>query len=143
MKLGAKLMLFFLVIGFALPVGGVETTVWQIADFKDFLQGRLNGVSISKDGTLGLAPEAKVIFNPEEALALSLVADSRRTLYIGTGHQGKVLRVAPDGKSSLFFTAQEPDIFALAVGPEVDLYVGLAPDGKIYGCTREGKPSDF
>jgi sugar lactone lactonase YvrE len=143
MKLGAKLMLFFLVIGFALPVGGVETTVWQIADFKDFLQGRLNGVSISKDGTLGLAPEAKVIFNPEEALALSLVADSRRNLYIGTGHQGKVFRVAPDGKSSLFFTAQEPDIFALAVGPKGDLYVGSSPEGKIYRVTPEGKSSVF
>ncbi|HVB29382.1 MAG TPA: two-component regulator propeller domain-containing protein [Terriglobia bacterium] len=143
MKLGAKLLLFFLVIGFALPVGGVETTVWQIADFKDFLQGRLNGVSISKDGTLGLAPEAKVIFNPDEALALSLAADSHRNLYIGTGHQGKVYRVAADGKSSLFFTAQEPDIFALAADPQGNLYVGSSPEGKIYRVTPEGKSSVF
>ena len=145
MKLGAKLLLLFLVIGFTfpLPVGGVETTVWQVADFQEFLQGRLHGVSISKDGALRLAPDAKVVFNPEEALALSLAADAHRNLFIGTGHQGKVFRVAPDGKASLFFTAPEPDIFALAVGPQGDLYVGSSPEGKIYRVTPDGKSSVF
>ncbi len=145
MKFGAKLLLVLLAIGilFPRPMAGVETTVWQVADFKEFLQGRLNSVSISKNGALGLAPEAKVIFNPQEALALSLVADAHRNLYFGTGHQGKVFRVTPDGKDSLFFTAQEPDIFALAVGPKGDLYVGSSPEGKVYRVTPEGKSSVF
>ena len=143
MKLGSKLLLLILLIGFVLPAGSVETTVWQVADFKEFLEGRLQGVSISKDGALGLAPEVKEIFNPEEALAYSLVADARRNLYLGTGHQGKVFRVTPEGKSSLFFTAQEPDIFALAAGPKGDLYVGSSPEGKVYRVTPDGKSSVF
>ncbi|HUZ45921.1 MAG TPA: hypothetical protein VMW54_04725 [Terriglobia bacterium] len=145
MKLCARLLLLSLLIGFVSPlvIEGVETTVWQIADFKDFLEGRLNGVSISKDGTLALAPEAKVVFNPEEPLALSLVADSHHNLYIGTGHQGKVFRVTPGGKASLFFTAPEPDVFALAVGPDGDLYVGSSPSGKIYRVAPGGKSSVF
>ena len=145
MKLCARLLLLSLVIGFVFPlvIEGVETTVWQIADFKDFLEGRLNGVSISKDGTLALAPETKVVFNPQEALALSLVADSHHNLYIGTGHQGKVFRVTPGGKASLFFAAPEPDVFALAVGPDGDLYVGSSPSGKIYRVTPGGKSSVF
>lgn len=138
-----KLLLLILLVGFALPAGSVETTVWQAADFKEFLEGRLNGVSISKDGALSLAPRVKQIFNPQEPLAYSLAADARRNLYLGTGHQGKVFRVSATGKSSLFFTAPEPDIFALAVGPKDDLYVGSSPEGKVYRVNPEGKSSVF
>jgi sugar lactone lactonase YvrE len=145
MKFVAKIFFLFLAIAVAapLPMTGVETSNWQVSDFKEFMQGRLTGISISKDGELGLAPQARMVFNPDEALALSLVADRQHNLYLGTGHQGKVFRVTPTGKSSLFFTAQEPDVFALAVGPDGDLYVGSSPDGKIYRVTPEGKSSVF
>lgn len=145
MKPVKKLFLLFLAIAFLapFPLSGVETSIWQVSEFKEFLKGRLTGISISKDGELSLAPQAKTIFNPEQALALSLVADRGHNLYIGTGHQGKVFRLTPAGKSSLFFKAQEPDIFALAVGPDGDLYVGSSPDGKVYRVTPDGKSSVF
>lgn len=145
MKASAKLLFLALAIAIVAPLSlpGVETSIWQVSDFKQFLKGTLTGVSISQDGQLGLAPEARMIFNPDEALALSLVADHRHNLYIGTGHQGKVFRVTVAGKSSLFFKAQEPDVFALAVGPDGDLYVGTSPEGKIYKVTPEGKSSVF
>jgi sugar lactone lactonase YvrE len=145
MKPVTKLLFLFLAIAITLPLPltGVETSIWQVSDFKEFLQGRLTGISISKDGELGLAPQAHLLFNPDEALALSLTADRQHNLYVGTGHQGKVFRVNPDGKSSLFFTTQEPDIFALAVGPDGNLYVGSSPDGKIYRVAPDGKSSVF
>jgi len=145
MKPVTKFFLLLLAISFAVPLAltGVETSVWQVSDFKEFLEGRLMGISISMDGQLGLAPQAKVVFSPEEALAFSLVADRQHDLYIGTGHQGKVFKVTPDGKSSLFFKAREPDIFALAVGPDGDVYAGSSPDGKIYRITPLGKSSVF
>ena len=145
MKLVTKLLFVFLAIAVVAPLQltGVETSIWQVSDFKEFLKGRLTGVSISKDGQLGLAPQAKMVFNPDEALALSLAAGRQHNLYIGTGHQGKVFRVTSAGKSSLFFKAQEPDVFALAVGPDGDLYVGSSPEGKIYRVTPDGKSSVF
>jgi hypothetical protein len=121
----------------------VETTVWQVGTFEDFLKGQLDGVSVTENGELGLAPESNVVFSPEEALVLSLAADREHRIFVGTGHQGKVFRVNPDGKASLLFTAQEPDIFALAVGPGGDLYVGSSPEGKIYRVTPQGKSSVF
>ena len=145
MRVFAKLFFVALAITVVAPLSlpGVETSIWQVSDFKQFLKGQLTGVSISKDGELGLAPEARMVFNPDEALALSLVADRQHNLYIGTGHQGKVFRVTAAGKSSLFYKAPEPDVFALAVGPEGDLYVGTSPEGKIYRVTPEGKSSVF
>ena len=145
MKPVAKLLVLLLAIAIAapIPLAAVETSVWQVSDFNEFLQGRLTGISISKDGRLELAPQARAIFNPEEALALSLTVDRGHNLYFGTGHQGKVFRVTPAGKASLFFKAQEADVFALAAGPDGDLYVGSSPDGKIYRVTPDGKSTVF
>lgn len=126
------------------PLRGVETAFWQIGTFNEFLQGTLTGVSLSKDGELMLAPEAHVVFHPEEALALSLAYDTmRKSLYVGTGHQGKVFRVQDNQNASVVFQAQEPDIFALAVGPDSALYVASSPEGKIYRVTPDGKSKVF
>jgi hypothetical protein len=122
---------------------GVQTTFWQVGTFDDLLQGTLDGVSLTKEGALKLAPDAQTLFNPDETLALALVSDSEHNLYIGTGSQGKVFRVGPDGKGSLYFKAEEPDVFALAVGPGEALYVGTSPEGKIYRVTPDGKSKVF
>ena len=125
----------------AAPLGGVETTFWQLGTFDEFLQGTLQNVSLSKEGEVTLAPAAQTVFNPEQALALSLASDGHGNLYFGTGHQGKVFRVDAKQQGSLFFTAEESDIFALAAGPDGALYVGSSPEGKIYRVTPDGKSS--
>ena len=132
-------------LGFALPApaAAVETAFWQVGSFDELIRGKLSGVSLSKNGELRLAPQSQTVFNPDEALALSLTADRNRNLYVGTGHQGKVFRLDASLKSSLFFTAQEPDVFALAVGPDGALYVGSSPEGKIYRVTEDGKSKVF
>jgi sugar lactone lactonase YvrE len=125
------------------PLIGVETVFWQVGTFDEFLEGTLSGVSITKEGELRLAPEAHSVFSPEEALALSLAGDRHHNVYIGTGHQGKVFRLDSNLKGSLFFTAHEPDIFAMAVGPDEALYVASSPEGKIYRVTPDGKSTVF
>ncbi len=143
MKRSKILLLLLLVCAAAAPLQGVETTFWQVGTFEEFLDGRLSGVSVSKEGELKLAPEARAVFNPEEALALSLASDRSHNLYVGTGHQGKVFRVDGKLKASLFFQAPEADIFALAVGPDDALYVGSSPEGKIYRVAPDGKSKVF
>jgi sugar lactone lactonase YvrE len=137
-----KLVLLVTLVAGA-PLWAVQTGVWQVSTFNQFIKGRLSAVSLSDDGELRLAPVPQLVFNPEQALVLSLAADRNHNLYLGTGHQGKVFRVASDGKSSLFFTAPEPDVFALAVGPDGAVYVGTSPEGKIYRVTAKGKSSVF
>ena len=137
-------MLFLLLLLAApFPLGATGTAVWQVATYEEFLQGTLRDVSLTKDGELRLAPEAKAIFNPEETLALALAADKARNIYIGTGHQGKVFKVDASGKGSLFFTAREAEIFALAAAPDGALFVGSSPEGKIYRVTADGKSAVF
>ncbi len=127
----------------AAPLLATGTAFWQVATYEELLQGTLHDVSLTKDGALRLAPEAKTIFNLEETLALALAADKARNIYIGTGHQGKVFKVDPSGKGSVFFTAHEAEIFALAAAPDGALFVGSSPEGKIYRVTPDGKSTVF
>lgn len=143
MKHGKAFLLLCLGLIVTSPLRAVETTFWQVGTFDDLLQGTLQGVSLTREGQLKLAPEARAVFNPDETLALSLAADRQHNLYVGTGHQGKVFRVDAHMKGSLFFTAQEPDIFALAVGPDGALYVGSSPEGKIYRVSPDGQSKVF
>src|SRR6266581_3779745 len=94
-----------------LPLVAVQTSFWQVGSFQDFVQGTLDGVSVSKDGELKLAPETRALFSPDENMALSLAGDGHNNLYVGTGHECKVFRVDEKGKGSLVFDAPEPDVF--------------------------------
>jgi hypothetical protein len=120
-----------------------ETEFWQIGSFRGFLAGHLQGISASMNGQLMLAPETRAVFNPDETVALSVVGDNRGNVYIGTGHQGKVFKLDSELRGKLLFQAPEPEILALAVGPDHDLYVGSSPEGKIYRVTPDGKSSVF
>ncbi|MGO8734864.1 MAG: hypothetical protein ACLQVM_18965 [Terriglobia bacterium] len=135
--------LLILTLLFTSPTKGVETAFWQVGSFDEFLQGTLSNVSLDTEGALHVAPGSRVVFNPEEALALSLARDRKGNVYIGTGHQGKVFRIDAKQNSTLLFTAREPDVFALAVGPDGSLYVGSSPEGKVYRITPDGQSKVF
>jgi len=143
MKNCKAIMIASLAAALTVPLLAVETSFWQVGSFEDFLQGTMTNVALSSEGELRISPEIKAVFSPDENLALSLAADRNHNLYIGTGHQGKVFKVDAQQKGSVFFKAQEPDVFALAAGPDGALYVGSSPDGKIYKVTSDGKSSVF
>jgi len=42
--------------------------------------------------------------------------DAAGNIYLGTGHDGKLFRVSPDGKGSILYKASELDVTALAIG---------------------------
>jgi hypothetical protein len=143
MKNWKKILVLGLGLLAAVPLGATETAFWQVGTFDELLQGTLQGVSLTKEGELRLAPDSHTLFSPDETMALSIAADHHNNLYLGTGQQGKVFKVDSSRKGTLFFTAQEPQIFALTMGPDGALYVGSSPEGKIYRVTADGKSKVF
>ncbi|MBI3698802.1 MAG: hypothetical protein HY238_28685, partial [Acidobacteria bacterium] len=113
-----------------------------MSTYKDFLPGTFTNVSLSREGRLLLGPELRTVFASEQPLLWS-VARTAAAVYLGTGHRGRVYRVEPDGKSALYWTASEPEVFALAVGPDNSLYAGTSPDGKVYKISAAGQASEF
>jgi hypothetical protein len=108
------------------------TTAWELNTYQDFVRGRFQGVSLSRDGQLTLAPRIETLFSSDQPVIWSVARGPNGVLYAGTGHRGRVYRIDASGKSSLLWTAEQPEVFALAVDPAGVLYAATSPDGKIY-----------
>jgi hypothetical protein len=121
----------------------VSPVFWNTSSFADFAKGTLKGLSISSEGRILLAPRFDSVFDSDQALIWSAAYDSKKNLYVGTGHDGKVFKIDSSGTSSLFFDAPELDVLALALDVEQNLYAATSPDGKIYKVNAEGKGSVF
>ncbi|MEZ5363114.1 MAG: hypothetical protein R2748_12425 [Bryobacterales bacterium] len=121
----------------------VETAVWDIAEYKDFLPGKFENITLDREGRLRLAPALRTILETEEAAIWSVARGADGTLYAGTGHLGKLLAITPDGKSRELWKAPEIEIFALTLGPDGKLYAGTAPNGKVYRIGLDGKAEEL
>src|SRR6267142_4394895 len=135
-----SLVVFFL-ISFCFPVDSFagEPVVWEMSSRTELLKGEARGVSVTDNGTLTLAPRFDQVFNTEQAYVWCAATDSAGNVYLGTGHDGKVFRVTPDGKGTLFYKTSELDVTALAIAGDGAVYAGTSPDGKVYRLSGEGK----
>lgn len=132
-----------LVLGLGSLAAASGTEYWQADTYAEFMEGRTAGISITSDGRLILSPEFKELADIGQPYIFGACRDRSGNLYLGTGHDGKVIRLDPDGKTSLFFDAEETDIFALAAAPDGAVYVGASPGGKVYRVTADGHSAVF
>ena len=96
------LALFFLAgLPFAAPAFAGEPVIWDVNSRAELLKGEARGVSVTDSGVLTLAPALTQLFNTEQAYVWSTAIDSSGNIYLGTGHDGKLFRVTPDGKNLL------------------------------------------
>jgi hypothetical protein len=116
----------------AAPALASGTAAWEMNSYSDFIRGRFDGVSLSRDGRLSLAPKLDRLFSPDQPVVWSMVRGASGEIYVATGHRGRVYRIDRGGKAELIWTAEQPEIFALAVGRDGALYAGTSPAGKVY-----------
>lgn len=116
---------------------------WQAATQADFLRGDVEQLSIDEHGRLTLGPEVTKVFDGSVTVVWTMTTASDGTTFIGTGNDGKVFKVAPDGTGTLFFDSAELEVHALAPAPEGGLYVGTSPDGRIYRVDSRGQSTTF
>ena len=129
-------------VGFAATLPSASAggpVVWETNSRAELLNGEARGVSITDTGALMLAPRFTQLFDTEQAYVWSSAADSSGTLYLGTGHDGKIFRVGSDGRGALLYDAAELDVTALVVGRDGALYAGTSPEGKVYRVTADGR----
>jgi hypothetical protein len=108
------------------------TTAWEMNSYGDFVRGRFEGISLSREGRLSLAPKIETVFSSDQPVIWAVAEAPDGVLYAATGHHGRVYRIDRAGKSSLLWTAEQPEIFAIAVDRSGAVYAGTSPDGKVY-----------
>jgi hypothetical protein len=137
--------LTFLTILLALSIGAWAVTpqFWENFSQAGLLKGNLNHVSLSPDGRLFLASAYELVYDTGQPYIFSMVRDKAGNIYVGTGDEGKVFKIDPQGKGSLYFQSKELDIFAMALDSSDVLYVGTSPDGKVYKVTGANQAAEF
>jgi hypothetical protein len=121
----------------------VSPQFWENFSQEDLLKGTLTQVSLSAEGKLFLAPGYELLFDTNQPYIFSAVRDKAGNVYVGTGHEGKIFRIDPQGKGSLWYQSKELDIFALALDASDTLFAGTSPDGKVYKITGQNQASEF
>jgi hypothetical protein len=132
-----------LVAAALIPLHASTPKFFQATTQNEFLKGDVENLSIDNHGQLTLGPVTELVYETSAPFLWSMVAAPDGTLFIGTGNEGKVFRVDPQGKGSLFFDSPELEAHALALAPNGGLYVGTSPDGKIYRVDRNGTSTTF
>ena len=135
--------ILFSIIGVALFLEAVVPRKWEVRTKDDFLKGKLDGLSLSFEGVLSLAPQEEPLAGPAEDFYLSFLAGPDGAGYLGTGHGGKIYRLGKDGQVELFFQAQEMDVSCLALDSKGTLFAGTSPNGKIYKITAKDQGAQF
>jgi len=95
-----KKILWMLPLVAAIPLLAVTPQFWEIRTNDDLRKGKLTNLSLTSDDELILAPRFDMVFNTEQTLVWSAVADSKGNVYLGTGHDGKIYKVDPAAKST-------------------------------------------
>jgi hypothetical protein len=121
----------------------VTPQFWENFSQDELLKGTLTRVSLGPEGKLFLAPAYSQFFDTGQPFIFSMAQDKAGNLFLGTGHEGKVFKVDPQGKGSVYFQSKELDVFALAVDSAGTLYVGTSPDGKVYKVTGPNQSTEF
>ena len=125
----------------ALALQASSPKFFQSSTQTDFLKGDVENLSIDSHGQLTLGPATELVFETSAPFLWSMIAESDGSLFVGTGNEGKVFRIDPQGKGSLFFDSTELEAHALAPAPNGGIYVGTSPDGRIYKVDRNGTAS--
>ncbi len=122
----------------ASPASATEVRIFQVQTGADFRSGTLAGIALDPGGFLDLAPRVERVAALAEPFVFSAVAIPGGWA-VGTGNDGKVLRVTEKGEVSVLFDAPEPEVFALWADPDGTLFAGTSPHGKVYRIESAGK----
>ncbi|HUU38497.1 MAG TPA: hypothetical protein VMW46_09905 [Candidatus Desulfaltia sp.] len=137
------IIVFIGIVGMTLPLEAVVPRKWEIRTKDDFLKGKLDGLSVTFEGVISLAPEEGKLDGPAEDFYLSFLPRPDGTGFLGTGHGGRVYSIGKDGKVELYFQAQEMDVTCLAMDSKGMLFAGTSPNGKVYKITGKDQAAAF
>ena len=130
------------------PAVAVHTRFWELRGLEGMLSGKTEGLSLTPEGTLLLAPDLLSLplelpeFPPQPFLWRA-VQDRQGNLYVGSGIRGLVYRVSPEGDVEPFFQVPELEVHALAVDGSGALLVGSSPPGRVYRVQPDGNAELF
>lgn len=135
------LLSIFLLLSSSASAG--EPLIWETGSRAEILRGDARGISVTDTGAFMLAPRFTQMFDTQQSFVWSSAVDAEGSVYLGTGHDGRIFRVTASGSGSLLYDAAELDVTALVVGRDGAIYAGTSPDGKVYRISADGRAESY
>ena len=116
-------------------------TFWRVSTQSEFLRGGVESLSVDADGHLVLGPVVEELLDTTAPVLWSVASASDDAIWAGSGNDGRLYRVAPDGAGRVVFDADELDIHALVATEGGAVFAATSPDGRVYRVTPDGETS--
>jgi sugar lactone lactonase YvrE len=124
---------------FSFITNASEPQIWSVNSRADVMRGEARSVSIDARGNITPAPKLTEIYKTEQPYIWSSAVDAGGNVYLGTGAEGRIYKVAANGTGSLFTDLNELNVSAIAIGRGGEIFAGTSPDGKVYRIDNAGK----
>lgn len=104
--------------------------------------GKLEGAAVLSTGVVVPSAGTRRIALENVGLARSVLVQADGSAFIGTGNDGKILKLTGD-VAKVFAVTGELLVASLAVDAQGTLYAGTLPKGKIFAIDKQGKSRVF
>lgn len=120
-----------------------EPQIWTVNTRAEILKGNARSVSVDANGSITLAPKLNEVFKTDQQYVWSSAYDASGNIYMGTGGEGRIYKVAPSGTGNLFTDLNELNVTAIVARRDGGLFAATSPDGRVYQIDAAGKATVY
>jgi hypothetical protein len=115
-----------------------KVKVWDQHAPAQYDKAQFRQAVVSSEGTLRLSRQLKPLAGIDAAHVWAVAEDRAGNLYAATGDEGKLFKIAPDGKVSVAFTSDDSEILCLVAAADGSVYAGTGPSGHVVRIDPQG-----
>src|SRR5579871_3614905 len=108
-----------------------KVKVWYQHTPAQYDKAQLKQMVLSNEGVLRLSRQLRPLAGLDVAHIWDMVEDRDGNLFVATGDEGKIYKVAADGKPIVVYAGQQSEVLCLALASDCSVYAGTGPHGQI------------
>jgi hypothetical protein len=117
-----------------------KVKVWYHAGQSHHEKAQLKQAVVTSEGALRLSRQVKAFAGLQATHIWAIVEDKAGNLFVATGDDGKIFKVAADGKVTVAYTSTDSQVLSLALAEDGTLFAGTGPHGLIVSIPPQGNP---
>ncbi len=120
-------------------VWGAKVKVWNHHAPAHYEKAEFKAVVLTNEGALRLTRQVKPLPGIDAAHVWAVAEDKAGNLFVATGNEGKLFKIATDGAVSVAYQSEDTQILSLVAAPDGSLYAGTGPSGLIIRVPPQGE----